>query len=157
MVIVTFIVVVLRYAFDLGWISLQESVTWMHAAVFMLGASYTLKRDEHVRVDIFYRGMSERRKALVDLVGTIIFLLPVAVFLVVTSWDYVYTSWVIREASPEAGGLPFPFVPMLKSLIPLTACLLIFQGVANLIGAILILTARPDSGSDSGACIGKAT
>ncbi|MCZ6584533.1 MAG: TRAP transporter small permease subunit, partial [Gammaproteobacteria bacterium] len=57
MVLVTFVIVVLRYAFDLGWISMQESVTWMHAAVFMLGAAYTLKRDEHVRVDIFYRRM----------------------------------------------------------------------------------------------------
>ena len=57
MVLGTFVIVVLRYAFDLGWIAMQESITWMHAAVFMLGAAYTLKRDEHVRVDIFYRGM----------------------------------------------------------------------------------------------------
>ena len=67
MVLLTFSIVVLRYAFNLGWISMQESVTWMHAAVFMLGAAYTLKRDEHVRVDIFYRGMSVRRQAIVDL------------------------------------------------------------------------------------------
>ena len=142
MVLVTFIVVVLRYAFDLGWIAMQESVTWMHAAVFMLGAAYTLKCDEHVRVDIFYRKLSSRRRAIVDLTGTLVFLLPMAGFLVVASWDYVATSWAIREASREAGGLPFPFVPILKSLIPATAVMLVLQGVADSLGAILSLTGR---------------
>ena len=63
MVLGTLIVVLLRYGFDVGWIWMQESITWMHAAVFMLGASYTLKWDEHVRVDIFYRQMSENNQA----------------------------------------------------------------------------------------------
>ena len=105
MVILTFVIVVLRYAFDLGWIWMQESVVWMHAAVFMLAAAYTLKRDDHVRVDIFYRKMSVRRKALVDVLGTLLFLLPVSIFLIATSWDYVAVSWSIREGSREAGGL----------------------------------------------------
>ena len=142
MVLVTFTIVVLRYAFSLGWISMQESVTWMHAAVFMLGSAYTLKRDEHVRVDIFYRNMSVRGQAVVNLLGTLIFLLPMAVFLAVSSWDYVSTSWHIREASREVGGLPYPFVPILKSLIPATAGMLILQGIANLLGAMLILMGR---------------
>jgi TRAP-type mannitol/chloroaromatic compound transport system permease small subunit len=148
MVLVTFVVVVLRYAFDLGWIAMQESVTWMHAAVFMLGAAYTLKCDEHVRVDIFYRKLSSRRRAIVDLTGTLVFLLPMAGFLVIASWDYVSTSWAIREASREAGGLPFPFVPILKSLIPATAVMLVLQGIADSLGAILSLTGRavPDDG-----------
>jgi TRAP-type mannitol/chloroaromatic compound transport system permease small subunit len=145
MVLGTFIVVVLRYAFDLGWIAMQESITWMHAAVFMLGAAYTLKQDEHVRVDIFYRTMPGRRRALVDLVGTLIFLLPMSIFLAASSWDYVVTSWAIHEASREAGGLPYPFVPILKSLIPATAVLLIIQAVANLITAALVLTGRISS------------
>ena len=155
MVLVTFVIVVLRYAFDLGWISMQESVTWMHAAVFMLGAAYTLKRDEHVRVDIFYRGMTPQRKAIVDLLGTLLFLLPVAVFLAAASWDYVYTSWIIREASREAGGLPYPFVPILKSLIPATACMLILQGVANLITAILTLSGRMPPSADKKVPVGE--
>ncbi|MGI9257948.1 MAG: TRAP transporter small permease subunit [Gammaproteobacteria bacterium] len=142
MVLVTFVVVVLRYAFDMGWIAMQESVTWMHAAVFMLGAAYTLKCDEHVRVDIFYRKLSSRNRAIVDLAGTLVFLLPMAGFLVVASWDYVSTSWAIRESSREAGGLPFPFVPILKSLIPATAVMLVLQGVADSLGAILSLTGR---------------
>ncbi len=155
MVLVTFIVVVLRYAFDLGWISMQESVTWMHAAVFMLGAAYTLKRNEHVRVDIFYRGMTPQRKALVDLLGTLLFLLPVVVFLAVVSWDYVYTSWVIREASREAGGLPYPFVPILKSLIPVTAGMLMLQGIANLIAAVSTLTGRMPTDAEKKAPAGE--
>ena len=73
MVLGTFVIVLLRYAFDLGWIWMQESITWMHATMFMLGAAYTLKRDEHVRVDIFYRQMSGRQAAWVNLLGTIFF------------------------------------------------------------------------------------
>lgn len=142
MVLGTFIVVLLRYVFDLGWIWMQESITWMHAAVFMLGAAYTLQRDEHVRVDIFYRGLSPQRAAWVDLLGTIVFLLPMSAFLIVSSWEYVAVSWQIREASREAGGLAYPFVPILKSLIPTTAVLLILQGSANLIENVLILTGR---------------
>ena len=155
MVLVTFVIVVLRYAFDLGWISMQESVTWMHAAVFMLGAAYTLKRDEHVRVDIFYRRMSDRRKAIVDLLGTLMFLLPMALFLAISSWDYVYTSWIIREASREAGGLPYPFVPVLKSLIPVTAGMLMLQGLANILGAILTLLGRMPSDPDRKVPVGE--
>ena len=139
MVLGTFVVVVLRYAFDLGWIWMQESIVWMHAATFMLAAAYTLKRDEHVRVDVFYRGMSMRHRSWVDLTGTLLLLLPVAVFLLVTSWEYVYISWQIQEASREAGGLPYPLVPLLKSLIPVTAVLLVAQGVADLLDAALYL------------------
>ena len=74
--------------------------------------------------------------------GAIVFLLPMAGFLVVASWDYVSTSWEIREASREAGGLPFPFVPILKSLIPATAVMLVLQGIADSLGAILSLTGQ---------------
>lgn len=131
MVVGTFVIVVLRYVFDQGWIWMQESILWMHAAVFMLAAAYTLNRDEHVRVDVFYRGMSPRRKAWVDATGTIVFLFPVSAFLLLTSWDYVSVSWQIREGSREAGGLPYPFVPLLKSLMPLTSALLMLQGLAQ--------------------------
>lgn len=139
MVAGTFIVVVLRYAFDLGWIWMQESIVWMHAASFMLAAAYTLNRDEHVRVDVFYRGMSERRRAIVNLLGTLLFLMPVAAFLLVTSWDYVSVSWQIREGSREAGGLAYPMVPLLKSVIPLTSVMLLLQGVAAVIDSLLTL------------------
>ena len=129
MVVVTFGIVILRYLLDLGWIWLQESVTWMHAAVFMLAAAYTLATDEHVRVDIFYREATARQRAWIDAIGTLLFLLPFAGFLAWSSWDYVVASWQVREGSREAGGLAFPAMSLMKSFIPATAVMLFLQGL----------------------------
>ena len=137
MVLATIAVVVLRYAAGVGLIWLQESVNWMHAAVFMLGAAYTLKADEHVRVDVFYRAMSERGRAIVNLAGALLFLLPLCAFLVVESWPWVASSWRVGERSREAGGLPMLY--LLKSLIPLMAVLLALQGIAGGLRAVLAL------------------
>jgi TRAP-type mannitol/chloroaromatic compound transport system permease small subunit len=142
MVIATFIIVVLRYVFDFGVIWLQESVTWMHATVFMLGAAYTLQRDEHVRVDIFYRDMTARRKALVDLFGVICFILPLCVFFIVEAADYVASSWSIREVSRDAGGLPFPFMPLLKSALIVMPIAVLLQGVSMALKSISTLRGR---------------
>ena len=140
MVLATVTVVVLRDAAGLGLIWLQESINWMHSLVFMLGAAYTLKVDEHVRVDVFYRGMSERRKAAINLAGTILFLLPLCAFLLVESWQYVATSWRIAERSREAGGLPMIY--LLKTVIPVMAVLLALQGFSMALRAILRLRGR---------------
>ena len=140
MVLVTFLIVVLRYAFNLGWIAMQESVLYMHATVFMLGAAYTLKHDQHVRVDIFYRRMGPRGRAFVDLAGTLLLLIPVCLFILDSSLDYVREAWAIREASPEAGGLPWVY--LLKTLIPLMAALLLLQGVSLALRALLRLVGR---------------
>ncbi len=136
MVIVTFVVVVMRYVFDAGFIWLQESVVWMHAMVFMLGAAYTLRDEEHVRVDVFYRAMSERRKAWVDLAGVLLFLLPVCSFLAWKSSDFVVQSWSLRESSREPGGLPYPFIPLLKSVLLLMPIAVALQGVSMLLKAL---------------------
>ena len=129
MALVTAVVVVMRYGFNLGSIMAQEAVTYMHACLFMLGAAYTLKSGAHVRVDIFYRNFSPRARAWVDSLGGIIFLLPLCAFILVSSWNYVAESWTIRETSPEPGGIPAVF--LLKSLIPLMAVNLFLQGVAE--------------------------
>jgi TRAP-type mannitol/chloroaromatic compound transport system permease small subunit len=142
MVLATVAVVVMRYAFGQGLIWLQESVNWMHAAVFMLGAAYTLKADEHVRVDVFYREFGERGRAVVNLAGTLLLLLPLCAYLVVESWEYVEVSWRIGERSREAGGLPMLY--LLKSLIPLMAVLLALQGIAGGLRALLSLRAPAD-------------
>ena len=142
MVVATFVIVVLRYVFDSGVIWLQESVTWMHAAVFMLGAAYTLQRDEHVRVDIFYRDMTARRKALVDLFGVICFILPLCVFFIVEAADYVASSWSIREVSRDSGGLPYPFVPLLKSALIVMPVAVLLQGVSMALKAVSTLRGR---------------
>lgn len=139
MVIVTFVVVVMRYVFDAGLIWVQESVVWMHAVVFMLGAAYTLEAGEHVRVDVFYRVMSERQRAWVDLIGVLIFLLPLCVFLGWKSFDFVTQSWSIREASRESGGLPYPSVPMLKSVLLLMPLTVALQGVSLILKSLKTL------------------
>ena len=148
MVAVQFVVVALRYVFDLGWIWMQESVLWMHASVFMLAAAYTLHHDEHVRVDIFYRKLSRRGRAWVDIGGTLFLLMPMMVFLIVTSWEYVSDSWSIQERSREAGGLGYPFVPLLKSLIPLTAGLMLLQGAAGLLSGLGVFLGPDNSAGD---------
>ncbi len=130
MVVTTFVVVVMRYVFDAGLIWLQESVVWMHAFVFMMGAAYTLQREEHVRVDIFYREMSLRRRALVDLIGVCVFLLPLCGLLGWKAVDYVAVSWRLQEASRESGGLPYPLIPLLKSVLVLMPITVGLQGVA---------------------------
>lgn len=137
MVLLTFFIVSLRYVFDSGWIWLQELVNWMHAAVFMLAAAYTLARDEHVRVDIFYRAFSPHKKAIVDAAGVLFLLLPFSLFLIISSWDYVAVSWAVRESSREAGGLVFPLVPLLKCFIPVMAIMLSLQAISLLCRAII--------------------
>jgi len=137
MVITQFSVVVLRYLFNIGWISMQESILYMHALVFMLGAAYTLKHDGHVRVDIFYHKMGARGKALVNVLGSLLLLLPVCVFIISYSWDYVANSWSLQEGSREAGGLAGLF--LLKSSIVLLPVLLILQGASQFIKNLLTL------------------
>jgi len=125
MVALTFTIVVLRYGLNQGWIWLQESVIYLHATVFMLAAAWAFQSDKHVRVDIFYRDHSPRHKAWVNLLGTLIFLLPFSIFLFIIGWEYVAASWAAMETSREAGGLPLVY--LLKSLILVLPALLLVQ------------------------------
>ncbi|MCF6355111.1 MAG: TRAP transporter small permease subunit [Candidatus Polarisedimenticolaceae bacterium] len=147
MVLVTFAVVVLRYAFDLGWIAMQESITYMHAVLFLSGVAYTLRHQGHVRVDIFYRRFSKRTQAWVDLFGTLFLLMPVCLFIFFISWDYVASSWSLFEGSREAGGLDGVF--LLKSMILVMAGLLVLQGLAILLRCKLLLGGYIDQLYDS--------
>lgn len=139
MVLVTTVVVVMRYVFGAGLIWMQESIIWMHATVFMLGVAYALQRDEHVRVDIFYRDMSERRRAMVDLFGVIFFLAPLCLFFLYESTDYVIAAWQIGEVSRDAGGLPYPFVPLLKTMLLVMPVLVLLQAISMLLRAVFAL------------------
>ena len=137
MVLVTSLVVAMRYLFGFGVIWLQESVTFMHAVVFMLGAAYALQRDEHVRVDIFYRNMSDRRRAVVDAFGVLLFVFPLCGFILYESFDYVVASWSVGEVSVNAGGLPYPFVPLVKSTLLAMPIAVALQGMAMLLASLL--------------------
>jgi len=144
MVVTTFSIVVLRYGLNTGWIAMQESVVYMHAVVFLVGAAYTLKHDGHVRVDVFYSRFSGKGQAWVNLLGTLGLLLPVCVYVFWVSWEYVAESWALLEGSRETGGLPGVFV--LKSFIPVMVVLLALQGVASVIRALQVITGRADAG-----------
>jgi len=143
MVLISFSVAILRYVFDMGWIALQESITYLHALVFMLGIPYTLNRNRHVRVDIFNRRFNARTRAWVDLLGTLVLLLPVFITLFWLSLTYVTNSWLVLESSPEAGGLPLVF--LLKGLLLLMPLLMILQGIAWLLRNLLFLTGKIES------------
>ena len=142
MVVGTFVIVLLRYALDSGVVWLQEAVTWMHAMVFMFGAAYTLQRDEHVRVDIFYREMNRQKQALVNLFGIVLFVVPVCLFFVLESYEYVQVSWSIREVSRDSGGLPYPFIPILKSLLIVMPITVLLQSVSLTLHSIVQLRKR---------------
>ena len=142
MLVATFAVVVLRYGFSAGTQAIQEFVVYLHATVFMLGFAYTLKAGGHVRVDILYQKLSTNRQAAVNVFGTAFLLLPMCGFILYSSFDYVSFSWRLQEGSPEPGGLPYVY--LLKTLIPVSAVLLLLQGLAELLRNILILVGRED-------------
>lgn len=145
MVLVTFMVVILRYVFDIGWIALQESISYLHSIVFLVGASYTLQKNGHVRVDIFYDRLSGVGKAWVDLIGHLFILIPVMIFIFWISWPYVADSWQVLESSREAGGLPGVY--LLKSLILVMTLLLIVQAFALIFRAILQIKQKKPAGA----------
>jgi len=130
MVLVQFGVVLLRYVFGISSIAVNESVLYMHAALFMLGAGYTLLVDDHVRVDIFQSRASDRGKARIDLAGHILLLIPSMLALLYWSWPSVRNAWAIYEGPISVGGIPAVF--LLKTLIPAFCILLLVQSLACL-------------------------
>jgi TRAP-type mannitol/chloroaromatic compound transport system permease small subunit len=136
-VVLQFVLVVARYGLSLGSGKLTETVIYAHAALIMLAAAWTLAAGGHVRVDVFYAHAARRRRALVDLIGSLLLLLPFALVLIWLSVPYAARSWAILERSQEIGGLPLVF--LLKTLIPLFAALMGLQGVAQAIRAATTL------------------
>lgn len=131
LVIVTALVVALRYLFNWAPIALQEIMTYLHAGLFMLGAAYTLQQEGHVRVDVFYQNMSKRKQHWVNLLGTLFLLLPTCIFIFVICLPYVQSSIAMNERSIEGNGLPYLFI--LKSLLLVLPVLLSLQGIAHMI------------------------
>jgi TRAP-type mannitol/chloroaromatic compound transport system permease small subunit len=115
--------------FGVGSVKMQESIVYMHATVFMVAAGYTLLHNGHVRCDIFYADASLRGRALIDLIGVLIFLLPMCALIAWVAWPYVAAAWAVREGSQE-GSLGIPGVYLLKSVILVFAALLALQGVS---------------------------
>ena len=144
MALVTTSVVILRYGFGQGAIAAQESVLYLHGALFMLGAAPALLADKHVRVDVFYRNFTDRQKHWVNTIGHTVFTLPFCTLIVFGSWGYVSESWSIMESSPEPGGIPAVF--LLKTLIPAMALLLALQAASLIIQGLIELSEEPTDG-----------
>ena len=132
-----FVIVVMRYVFSIGYIMMQESIWYLYGAMFMIGAGYTLLHDGHVRVDILYREASPRRKAVVNILGVIVFLIPICCLLIWLSWPYVLNSWRVFEGSIETGGLPFVY--LLKTVIWVFVALVLLQGISLALRSALTL------------------
>ncbi|MCS5549881.1 MAG: TRAP transporter small permease subunit [SAR86 cluster bacterium] len=135
MTLITCLVVVMRYGLDLGSVLLQDVVLYFHGALFLLGSSFALKRNAHVRVDIFYREFSEKKKAFVDLVGHCLFLQPVCWVIFLFSWGFVEFSWRIMEVSAEPDGLPFVYLQ--KSLLIALCLFMALQSFSEILKSIL--------------------
>jgi TRAP-type mannitol/chloroaromatic compound transport system permease small subunit len=141
-VLVCFVVVVQRYVFSTTRLWMQDLYVWLNGATFMAVAGYTLLIDGHVRVDILYRPASVRRKAVMDLVGVLLFLLPFCAVVWIWGFEYVQRSWLLKEASENPGGMPGLFI--LKTFILAFVVLVGLQGIAMALRSVLVLRGRED-------------
>lgn len=133
--------VALRYIFNISYAGVFEMEWHLFAIIFLLGAGYSLRHDKHVRVDVFYSRFSEKQQAWVNLLGVLIFLLPLCFVIIKTSLLFVYNSWIIQEGSPDPGGLPARYI--IKSAIPIGFLLLFLQGISLAIKSLLIILNPP--------------
>ncbi len=140
--VVCFVVVVQRYVFSTTNLWMQDLYVWLNGAMFMGVAGYALLTDAHVRVDIFYRPASRRRKAIYDLIGVAVFLLPFCAVVGIWSLPYIQLSWSLREASENVGGMPGLFI--LKSFVLAFVVLVGLQGIAMALRSLLVLAGRED-------------
>lgn len=141
LVVFTALAVLLRYGLDFSSTKLDESLLYIHALLFMLGLAYTFQQNQHVRVDVIYQRLSANHQAWIDLLGNLLFVIPVTVFIVWAGWDYVAASWQILERSADASGLAYVY--LLKSVILVAAFLVLLQAVAQTLENLLRLFA-PD-------------
>jgi TRAP-type mannitol/chloroaromatic compound transport system permease small subunit len=125
-----------------SWLELQW---YLFSLVFLLGAAYTLKHDDHVRVDVLYSNLSRTGRAWINILGTLLFLVPFCVLVLVMSWDFVVNSWATLEQSSDPGGLPrYP----IKTVIPIALVLVLLQGVSLTIREVAVLRGDTCAGED---------
>jgi|TARA_B110000881_G_C18435111_1_gene442951 TRAP-type mannitol/chloroaromatic compound transport system permease small subunit len=137
--------VTMRYSFHQGSVALQELEWHLFALIFLLGSAYTLKHNNHVRVDILYQSqyLSNKHRALINIFGILLFLIPFCVLILITTWPFVENAYYYLEGSPDPGGLPYRY--LLKGSILVAFTLLILQGLAELLRNYLILTKQDPS------------
>lgn len=132
--------VAMRYLFQQGSVALQELEWHLFALIFLLGSAYTLKHDEHVRVDILYqsRFVSDKQRALINIFGTLFFLFPFCILILISSWPFVENAFYYNEGSPDPNGLPYRY--LLKGSLLIAFGLLVLQGFSGLLKNIIEFT-----------------
>ena len=140
MTVITLIIIFCAFVLRAGWVWLNELALYMHAILFMLAAAYTLNQNAHVRVDILYNRLTITGRAWVNLIGTLVLLMPVCGVIVYYSTPYIISSWEVTEHSSESDGLPAVF--LLKTCIPLAALLLWLEGLALAINSLNTIIQR---------------
>ena len=137
--------VVMRYAFDSVSIALQEMEWHLFSAVFLLGVPYAVKAGGHVRIDVLYERWSEKKQALVDLLGCVLFLMPFAILIVYFGIDFANESLQLGESSGDPGGLPHRWI--IKAMIPLSFFFIAVTGLGLILNALARLLRPAASGS----------
>lgn len=124
--------VTMRYFFLSGSVALQEMEWHLFSLIFLIGAAYTFKHDDHVRLDLIYKSkfMNDERRAWVNLSGSLFLLIPFCILIITTTWPFIYQSYIHLEGSPDPGGLPYRWI--LKASIPLGFTLLLLQGISDI-------------------------
>jgi TRAP-type mannitol/chloroaromatic compound transport system permease small subunit len=140
LVLVVFVDVVMRYAFNTSFVFTQELEWHLFAFIFLIGGGYTLLHDGHVRVDVVYQRMKPKTRAWINFIGVIVFLLPGCLMVVITSWKFTYNAWAVMEGSPDPGGIPFRF--LIKGAITAGFFLLALQGLSMGIHSLLKIMGR---------------
>jgi TRAP-type mannitol/chloroaromatic compound transport system permease small subunit len=146
MVLVVCYDVFTRYFLRASSVAVQELEWHIFSVIFLIGAAYTLKVEGHVRVDVFYSHMRPRSKAIIDLFGCIVFLIPFSLLVIWTSKDFVSMSYAVQEISPDPGGLHYRY--LLKAMIPAGFVLVLLQGIALMIRSFLTVIGRPLENGD---------
>lgn len=147
LVLVVFTDVVMRYAFRTSFVFVQEMEWHLFSFIFLIGAGCTLLRDGHVRVDIFYQGMTPKAKAWVNFIGVIFFLIPGCFMIITTSFKFAYNAWYILEGSPDPGGIPYRFI--LKACIPVGFVFVLLQGISLGIKSFLTMIGKKIDAEES--------
>jgi len=142
MVIIISLDVIIRYLFKFTFIWIIELEIYLFGFMFLLGSGYALKHEKHVRVDVFYSKLTDKKKAIVNILGGVLYLVPWCYITVSAAWKYTYSSFLMGESSPQPGGLPALYI--LKFAIALGFFLLLLQGIAHILTAITILLKKYD-------------
>lgn len=143
MVLIISLDVIIRYLFKFTFIWIIELEIYLFGFMFLLGSGYALKYEKHVRVDVFYSKFSQKKKAFIDLLGGLLYLIPWCYVVISGSWKYAYNSFKIGEGSPQPGGLPALYI--LKFTITTGFVLLLIQGVSQVLKSLDILLTKKEA------------